>query len=103
MKVVYASHGESSHYRFRRSSAAGNVAAAECSGADPFLQLANLTSGQAKNPTRALKKTRASLTLQLRKLTSGQAFGMTEALRLRTAYMRLSTVVFVSPAVFVYL
>jgi hypothetical protein len=63
----------------------------ECSRADPFLQLALLTSGQAKSPTRALKKARASLTLQLHKLTSGQAFGMTEPLRLRTAYMRLST------------
>jgi hypothetical protein len=58
---------------FRGARMMGSFAAAECSRADSFLQLAKLTSGQAKSSTRALKKARASLTLQLRKLTSGQA------------------------------
>jgi hypothetical protein len=39
----------------------------------PSFSSQKLTSGQANNPTRALKKARASLTLQLRKLASGQA------------------------------
>jgi hypothetical protein len=67
-------------YQLRGYRTGGSVAAAECSRADPFLQLAELTSGQAKNSTRALKKTRASLTGAL----NDRTFRVTKAIRLST-------------------
>jgi hypothetical protein len=62
MKLPQAPKILAQRWQLRGSRTPGSVAAAECSGADFFLQLALLTSGQAKIPTRALKKARASLT-----------------------------------------